>query len=282
MNTETARTWLITGADKGLGYQVAKTALERGDNVVVTVLAADGEHALSQQYPDSFRALHLDARDHAAIGPVVARAKDAFGRVDVLVNNAGYAVVALAEATSADKYRPLFEVNFFGLVEMTRAVLPVMRKQRSGHIMNLSSYAGFVAPAGFSFYAASKFAVEGYSELLLKEVGHLGIKVTLIEPSGFRSDFAGPSLDQGLDTLGEDYAQVSDIVTGYSSRRHGTQVNDPALFGPALYAIANADNAPLRLALGEDAVDGMLEKIRQMADDLERWRELSRSTMNPV
>lgn len=141
MNTETARTWLITGADKGLGYQVAKTALERGDNVVVTVLAADGEHALSQQYPDSFRALHLDARDHAAIGPVVARAKDAFGRVDVLVNNAGYAVVALAEATSADKYRPLFEVNFFGLVEMTRAVLPVMRKQRSGHIINLSSYA---------------------------------------------------------------------------------------------------------------------------------------------
>ena len=276
------RTWLITGADKGLGLQTAKAALEDGDTVVVTVMADDGVHPLLDEYPDRLRALHLDARDPAAIGPVVARALDAFGRIDVLVNNAGYGLVSLAEATGADKYRPIFEVNFFGLAEMTRAVLPIMRKQRSGHIINLSSYAGFMATPGFSFYAATKFAVEGYSEAVQKEVGHLGINVTIIEPGGFRSDFAGPSLEQGLNTLGDDYAPVADIVAGYSSRRHGKQMNDPALFGPALVKLVNSENPPIRLPLGQDAHDAITKEVQSVAEELEKWKDLSYSTTNPL
>ena len=276
------RTWLITGADKGLGFQTAKAALDSGDNVVVTVMADDGVHKLLDSYPDRLRAFHLDARDHAAIGPVVAQAMEAFGRIDVLVNNAGYGLVSLAETTGADKYRPIFEVNFFGLAEMTRAILPIMRKQRSGHIINLSSYAGFMATPGFSFYAATKFAVEGYSEAVQKEVSHLGIKVTIIEPGGFRSDFAGPSLDQGLNTLGEDYAPVADIVAGYSDRRHGKQMNDPELFGPALVTLVNSENPPIRLPLGRDAHDAITKEVRDVAEELERWRDLSYSTTNPL
>lgn len=276
------RTWLITGADKGLGFQTAKAALASGDKVVVTVMAKDDVHPLLETYPDRLRAIHLDARDHAAIGPVVAWAVEAFGRIDVLVNNAGYGLVALAEATGAEKYRPIFEVNFFGLAEMTRAVLPIMRRQRSGHIINLSSYAGFMATPGFSFYAATKFAVEGYSEAVQKEVGHLGIKVTIIEPGGFRSDFAGPSLDQGLNTLGEDYAPVAEIVAGYSERRHGKQMNDPELFGPALVKLVNSENPPIRLPLGRDAHEAITREVQSVAEELERWKDLSWSTTNPV
>lgn len=276
------KTWLITGADKGLGYQTARTALENGDNVVVTVLAGDNEHSLLETYPDRLRAFHLDARDHAKVGVVVARAAEAFGSIDVLVNNAGYGLVALAEATGADKYRPIFEVNFFGLVEMTRAVLPYMRKQRSGHIINLSSYGGFIGTPGFSFYAATKFAVEGYSESLSREVRHLGINVSVIEPGGFRSDFAGASLDQQIDTLGEDYAEVAETVSEYSARRHGKQPNDPELFGQALWRLTEAENPPFRLPLGSDAHAAIMQDLAEVSRELEAWKELSASTTRPL
>lgn len=275
-------TWLITGADKGLGFQTAKAALEQGDNVVATVLAPDGKHSLAEEYPDRFRAIHLDSRDHARVGPVVAQAEAAFGRIDVLVNNAGYGLVALAEATGADKYRPIFEVNFFGLTEMTRAVLPIMRRQRSGHVINLSSYGGFIGTPGFGFYCATKFAVEGFAESLSKEVAHLGIKVTLIEPGGFRSDFAGPSLDSNVATLGDDYAAVADIVSGYSVRRHKTQPNDPELFGLALCRLVALDEPPMRLPLGRDAHEEILNEIEKVRAELDRWQDLSFSTHNPL
>lgn len=274
--------WLITGADKGLGFQTARAALERGDSVIATVLASDGSHLLAEAHPDRFRAFHLDARDHAGIGQVVARAEAAFGRIDVLVNNAGYGLVALAEATTADKYRPIFEVNFFGLAEMTRAVLPVMRRQRSGHIINLSSYGGFIGTPGFGFYAATKFAVEGYSESLSKEVKHLGIHVTIIEPGGFRSDFAGSSLAQEMNTLGGDYAEVAETVTDYSNRRHGKQPNDPELFGPALLAVVDSKDPPLRLPLGEDAWAAIRHELDFISAELDRWKELSFSTTRPL
>lgn len=282
MTDPTPRTWLITGADKGLGFETAKAALDQGDNVVVTVMAGDGEHTLLATYPDRLRAFHLDARDHAGIGPVVRAAQAAFGRIDVLVNNAGYGLVALVEATGADKYRPIFEVNFFGLAEMTRAVLPIMRHQRSGHILNLSSYAGFVGTPGFGFYAATKFAVEGYSESLSKEVAHLGIKLTVIEPGGFRSDFAGPSLVAGMDTLGEDYAPVADTVSQYSARRHGKQPNDPTLFGIALCRLVAEPDPPFRLPLGEDSLNAIREELVTVGQSLERWKDLSVSTTRPA
>lgn len=277
MEKKTPKTWLITGADKGLGYSTAKAALDQGDQVVVTVLAADSSHSLLAQYPDQLRAIHLDARDHARFPEVVAQAAAAFGRIDVLVNNAGYGLVAVAEATSPEKYRPMFEVNFFGLAEMTHAVLPIMRRQRSGHIINLSSKAGFGASPGFAFYSASKFAVEGYSEALAKEVGHLGIHVTIIEPGGFRSDFAGPSLVTGQADIA-DYAQLIESITQYAGARHGKQQSDPVKFGPALCKLVAAKNPPLRLPLGEDSLGMIREDIAAVVQELDLWEELSLST----
>lgn len=277
MSGKSPRTWLITGADKGLGHSTAKAALERGDRVVVTVLAPDGSHTLSGEYPDSLRAFHLNAADRAQIGPVVAQAERAFGGIDILMNNAGYGLLAVAEETGADKYRPLFEVNFFGLVEMTRAILPIMRRQRSGHIINLSSHAGFAASAGFSFYCASKFAVEGYSESLSQEVKHLGIHVTIIEPGGFRSDFAGGSLVSKISRI-EDYAEAGRRIEQYSAQRHGKQPNDPEKFGLPLCRLVDAEQPPLRLPLGEDALQNVRRDLGAVAAELDRWQDLSRST----
>lgn len=151
----TNRTWLITGADKGLGLATAKAALEQGDQVAVTVLDKEGHHCLANDYPDQLKAFHLDAKDQGRIPEVIDKVLNAFGRIDVLVNNAGYGLLAVAEATRPEAYRPMFEVNVFGLIEMTRAVLPVMRKQRSGHIINLSSKAGFKGATGFALYCAT-------------------------------------------------------------------------------------------------------------------------------
>ncbi|VWB18480.1 short-chain dehydrogenase [Burkholderia lata] len=277
MTNRTPRTWLITGADKGLGYSTAKAALEQGDRVVVTVLAADGSHALAAEFPDRLRAFHLDARDHHRFDEVVERAAAAFGSIDVLVNNAGYGLLAVAEATPAEKYRAMFEINFFGLAEMTRAVLPLMRRQRSGHIVNLSSKAGFGASAGFAFYSASKFAVEGYSEALAMEVRHLGIRVTIIEPGGFRSDFAGASL-VSAQINDNDYASISAMIKDYAAQRHGKQPSDPAKFGPAVCRLVDAEDPPLRLPLGDDSLEFIRDDLRTIGAELDRWEALSRST----
>lgn len=270
-------TWLITGADKGLGCSAARAALERGDNVVVTVLAADGSHELGAKYPDRFRAFHLDARDHHRVPEVVARAEAAFGRIDVLINNAGYGLIGLVEETDAAKYRPLFEVNYFGLVEMTRAVLPIMRRQRFGRIINLSSVAGFGVGMAFSHYGATKFAVEGFSESLAQEVKHLGIRVTIVEPGGFRSDFAGSSLDIRL-SENPDYAETVEYLRTYSKTRHGSQPNDPARFGPAMCRLVDAEDPPLRLPLGVEAVEHLRSEMAQVEGELQKWQDLSYST----
>lgn len=278
MTEKKTRTWLITGADKGLGYSTAKTALENGDRVVVTVLAADGSHSLAAQYPDRFKAIHLDARNQDRVAEVAAQAERAFGGIDVLVNNAGYGLLAVAEECTPQQYRPLFEVNFFAAVEMTRALLPGMRRRRSGHIINLSSVAGFAGSGGFCFYSAAKFAVEGFSEALAKEVGPIGLRVTIIEPGAFRSDFAGPSLAAQTCKIG-DYAPIlGQRISGYIASRHGRQPNDPALFGPALWKMVNSDEPPLRLPLGEDAMQIVRDKVTHVTAELARWEPLSRST----
>ncbi|RQP08150.1 MAG: SDR family NAD(P)-dependent oxidoreductase [Paracoccus sp. BP8] len=271
------KTWLITGADKGLGYETAKTALERGDNVIVTVLNKDGRSALVERFPDHARAYHLNAADHARFPEVVAQAEADFGGIDVLVNNAGYGLTSVAEETPPEKYRPLFEVNFFGTTEMIRAVLPGMRKRSSGHILNFSSTAGFGAAPGFSFYSAAKFAVEGYSESLAREVGPLGIKVTIVEPGPFRSDFAGGSLDSKLSDI-PDYKDLGDWISSYSSSRHGTQPNDPARIGPALCRIVDAEDPPLRLPLGVDALAHLRAECAQVLEEIAKWEDVSRST----
>ena len=205
---------------------------------------------------------------------VVAQAEKAFGRIDVLVNNAGYGLMAAAENRPVDKYSKLFEVNLFGLVEMTRAVLPTMRRQRVGHIINRSSATGFIGFMGLSFYCASKFAVEGYSEALATETRHLGIHVTLVEPGGFRSDFAGPSL-----VTHADYAPVNRHIADYMVTRHGSQENDPAKFGPAMCAPVDAKAPPLRLPLGRDCLADLRANLKTVAAEFDQWEALSLSTI---
>jgi NAD(P)-dependent dehydrogenase (short-subunit alcohol dehydrogenase family) len=279
MSKSSPRTWLVTGADKGLGLSTAKAALDAGDNVVVTVLAKDGRHVFKSDYPrERFRAIHLDASDLPRIPVVVAEAEQAFDGIDVLVNNAGYGLIGVAEETPPEKYRPLFEVNFFGLVEMTRAVLPGMRRRRSGRILNLSSVGGYAATQGFAFYSATKFAVEGYSEALAQEVKPLGIHVTIIEPHGFRSDFAGPSLQTELCAI-EDYRGLAGAyVRDYATTRHGKQANDPAKFGPAILRLVDAPAPPLRQPLGKDGYEFVRDTSLQVLAEIEQWKDVAFST----
>lgn len=272
------KTWLITGADEGLGAATAEAALLQGDNVAVTVLAKDGAHPLAAVYPDRCMAIHLDARDHDRVPEVVAQVVQRFGRIDVLHNNAGYGLIALAEETRADVYRPLFEVNFYAVVEMVRHVLPIMRRQRAGHILNVSSIAGFGAAPGWSFYSATKFAVEGYSEALAAEVRDLGIKVTIIEPGGFRSDFAGPSLATKADGIFADYAKLTEGINAYSQQRHKTQPNSPEKFGSALCALVAAPQPPLRLPFGIEAVAYLRSEMAAVEAELKEWSALAYST----
>jgi NAD(P)-dependent dehydrogenase (short-subunit alcohol dehydrogenase family) len=278
MSSRSPRTWLITGADKGLGLSTAQAALDLGDKVIVTVLAADGSHVLANRYPERLRAVHLDARDQDRMASVVAEVEQVFGGIDVLVNNAGYGLIGVAEETPPQKYRPLFEVNFFGLAEMTRAVLPGMRRRRSGHIINLSSMAGYVGAQGFSFYCASKHAVEGFSEALSKEVKPLGIHVTIVEPGPFRSDFAGPSLTSEFCAIDDYMPTTGAYVRDYVANKHGTQPNDPAKFGPAICKLVAAKNPPLRLPLGKDAYDWIRNKASDVMAEIEMWKEVTYST----
>lgn len=277
MSPTLQRLWFITGCDKGLGYAIAEAALRKGDRVVATVFAADGKSALSEQFGARCLSRHLDVTDSKAVHEAVRQAEEEFGGIDVVVNNAGYGLVGAAEEIDAHEYRPMFEVNFFGLVEVTRAALAGMRSRRRGHIINLSSLAGFVGGPGFAFYSASKFAVEGFSESLAKEVGPLGIKVTMIEPGGFRSDFAGGSLARAQ-TMIDDYAATSGATRDYLSIRHGTQPGDPALLGNVLASIVDMADPPLRLPLGRDALGQVLDKANLVRGEIDRWSEISLST----
>jgi NAD(P)-dependent dehydrogenase (short-subunit alcohol dehydrogenase family) len=278
MTDHIVKNWLITGADKGLGASVAEAALHQGDNVAVTVLAKDGSHPLAAEFPNTFMAIHLDANHHGRFAEVVAKVVARFGGIDVLHNNAGYGLIGLAEETDESLYRPLFEVNFFAVVEMARHVLPIMRRQRSGHIINVSSVAGFGAAPGWSFYSAAKFAVEGYSEALAAEVRHLGIKVTIIEPGGFRSDFAGPSLASKSAELSADYAPFAEGINSYSRLRHKTQPNAPEKFGPAVCKLVDLEVPPLRLPFGIEAVAFLRSQMAAVEEELVKWPDLAYST----
>lgn len=270
-------TWLITGCDKGMGLAMAEAALARGHNVAVTVLDRAAISPLTQAYPETCRVYHLDVTKPAETAATVARVASDFGTIDVLVNNAGYGLVGAAEESSPEEYRRLFEVNFFGLVETTRAVLGVMRRQRRGHVINFSSLVGIVGFTGMSYYSASKFAVEGYSESLAKEAASLGIRVTIIEPGGFRSDFAGGSLAVSKTEI-EDYAETAGATRAALKVRHGTQPGDPAKLARVVVDIAALPDPPLRLPLGPDAWQQVSEKASRLAAELERWKSTSHST----
>lgn len=278
MTTTHQKTWLITGAARGLGAGIARAALDAGDRVVV---AGRNRDALIKAFgPDSdtVLSLTLDVTDTAAIAAAVEAAMARFGRIDVLVNNAGYGHLGIFEETTSKDARTQFDTNVFGLFDMTRAVLPVMRAQRSGHVFNVSSVGGMVGGASGALYCASKFAIEGFSESIAQEVSPFGIHVTIVEPGFFRTDFLDATSVVYAANPIADYAQASAALREFYEARSHNQAGDPARLGQALVALANAENPPVRWAAGTDAV-GMIEgKIAVLTTELEAWRHLSVST----
>lgn len=271
--------WFITGCSTGFGRELAKLTLDRGWPTVVTARDKSRLADLIAGY-DNALAVDLDVTDEGQIAAAVKAAEEKFGRIDVLVNNAGYGYQASLEEGEEREIRDMFDANVFGLFAMTRAVLPGMRARRKGHILNLTSQAGFIGFAGSGYYAATKHAVEGFSDALLAEVGPLGIKVTCVAPGPFRTDWAGRSLKQTpvkikdyQDTVGKRLASTSDIS--------GKQPGDPVRAGEAMIKAVEAANPPRHLVLGEIAYNGVTGKLKERLTEIEAWKDASISADFP-
>lgn len=277
MVSENAKVWLITGSSTGFGRSLTEAVLKQGDRVIATARKPEQLDNLVQHYPDAVKAVRLDVTQPQEASNAVDVALTTFGRIDVLVNNAGYGALGAVEEISDAVVRQQFETNVFGALNVTRAVLPVMRRQRSGHILNISSIGGCVAFPGLGVYSGSKFALEGLSEALAQEVAPLGIKVTIVEPGAFRTDFSGRSLvvpEQQID----DYDETSGKVLAWATGMDGQQPGDPDKASVAMIQVVESDNPPLRLLLGEDAVTLMENKLRSLKEELETWKAVSLST----
>ena len=269
------KVWFVTGASGGFGRAICDIALERGHRVVATVREQSGVSAFESEHPGVL-ALALDVTDARSVRRAVDHAVGELGRIDVLVNNAGYGHFGAVEELEDDDIRAQFEVNLFGVIAVTRAVLPQLRRQRSGHIVQMSSLNGVVGLVGGGYYAASKFAVEGLSESLAQEVAPLGIRVTIVDPGPHRTGFAGEGA-RLADPI-EDYAGTVGAARGLLADLDGNQPGDPRRAAAAITEAIEAPDPPLRLALGEYAVAGIREKLEQQRAELERWQELSVST----
>ncbi|MBD1597609.1 oxidoreductase [Pseudomonas typographi] len=273
-----AETWFITGAARGLGAGIAEAALAAGHNLVVSSRRLEALQRLLDQAPERVLALHLDVTDEAAGARAVEAALQRFGRVDVLVNNAGYGQLAPFEENRPEDADKQFATNVFGVFNLCRAVLPVMRQQRSGHVFNISSVAGLAGMGGAALYCASKFAVAGFSEALSQEVAQFGIHVTAVEPGGFRTDFLDASSAQfGGRNLG-DYAAFTAKVKASAAAGNHQQAGDPLKLGEALLTLAASALPPLHFAAGSDALKVATDKLKRSAAELDQWQGLSRST----
>jgi NADP-dependent 3-hydroxy acid dehydrogenase YdfG len=273
--------WFITGSSSGLGLEVAKLALARGWRVVLAARRPEALAALSRQYPEHAMTVHLDVTDSASIADAVDAAQTRFGSIDVLVNAAGYGYLAAIEEGEEDAIRAQFETNVFGLLAVTRRVLPGMRARRRGHIVNFSSLGGLVAFAATGYYHATKFAVEALSESLSHEVKPLGIAVTIVEPGAFRTDWAGRSMIASK-TVIDDYAQTAGKRRETTKASSGRQPGDPARAAAALIAAMESETPPLRLLLGKSALDLALKRVEDLRANFEAWRHVTEGTDFPV
>jgi NAD(P)-dependent dehydrogenase (short-subunit alcohol dehydrogenase family) len=276
----TPKTWFITGASSGFGMAFAQLALERGDNVVATARNTAKLDALVARAPDRVLALKLDVTRTADHAPAIDAAVKRFGRIDYLFNNAGYGVVGAVEETSENELRTLLDTNFFGAVALTRAVLPVMRAQRAGAIVNISSMGGQMAFGGTGAYCASKFALEGLSEALAQEVAPFGIKVLIVEPGAFRTEFGAEALKHM--PVMPAYKQVLAGTRGIMQDMNGTQPGDPAKAARAVALALESDATPLRLQLGADSIGAVRAHAEQLLKDLAAWERVGLATaVNP-
>ena len=281
LQTSFKRVWMITGASRGMGAEITAAALAQGDAVVATARKSSAvTNALGLQ--PGLLAVDLDVTSEPAAQQAVKLAMEHFGRIDVLVNNAGYGLAGAVEETSAEEVRSIFDTNVMGLLNVTRAVLPQMRSQKSGHVINMSSLGGYRVGAGFGVYGATKFAVEGLSEALHAELSALGIHVTVVEPGYFRTDFLDSSSAMEAENVIADYAETAGKVRVSASAFNGRQPGDPKRLAQALLTLVSAANPPLRLQLGTDALARVREKHAFVEQELKTWETLSRSTDFPT
>ncbi|MDT8759210.1 oxidoreductase [Sphingomonas psychrotolerans] len=274
------RTWLVTGSSRGFGRALCEAILDAGDNLVATARDPDQLAGLGQGRPGNLVAARLDVTSEAEAAAAVDTGIAAFGAVDVLVNNAGYGDVGSVEDTSIESFRAQIDTNLFGTILMTKAVVPHMRARRSGHMIQFSSVGGRLGAPGRAAYSAAKWGVEGFSEVLAQEMRLIGVRVTIVEPGGFRTDFAGSSTR--LDTGRAEYDAVVGDAARMQAAYHGRQPGDPRRGAQAILAVVAADAPPLRLPLGSDAVAAIERSDRARLDELERWRPLSISTDFPT
>ncbi|MDT7560855.1 MAG: hypothetical protein QOI68_5325 [Pseudonocardiales bacterium] len=269
--------WFITGSSRGLGLEIARAALENGHQVVAT---ARDKAAVTRALGSSERllAVSLDVTDAGRAATAVEEATAAFGRIDVLVNNSGFGLLGAVEEISDAEAREVFDVNVFGLLGVTRAVLPGMRARRSGRIINIGSIGGFVTIPSSGIYGATKFAVEGITEALSAELAGTGVTATVVEPGAFRTDFLAPSSIRFVDPSIDDYADTAHAMRGRLQAANGQQPGDPRKAAAAILEVAGTPNPPLRIQLGADSVARVEAKLELVAEELAEWRELSEST----
>lgn len=276
-----SRVWLITGCSSGFGLALASAALERGHRVVATARQPAAIEELVARFPDTCRVLALDVTDAAQVKSVVAQAAEAFGRLDVIVNNAGYGLVGAFEELGEEQIAQNFETNFFGALAVIRAALPLLRAQGSGHIVNISAAAVISNYPGFSIYGATKWALEGVSESLAAELKPLGIKVTIVQPGPFRTGFIGRSL-QRADGHIADYDRSSGKFLRFLETIDGKQPGDPARAAEAIIAAVESASPPLRLVLGKYANDKVRKKLTDTERERAAWEAVGLAADAPV
>ena len=279
-STDTTSVWFITGCSSGLGRALAGRVLQYGHRAVVTARNPAQLKEFVTTYPNTALALPLDVTDARQVAEAVTQAEKVFGRIDVLVNNAGYGYLAAIEEGEEDEVRAMFEANFFGLVALTKAVLPGMRARGRGHIVNISSVGGFIGNPSGGYYNATKFAVEGLSEALAKEVAPLGIRVTAIEPGPFRTDWAGRSLKQIHHPI-EAYATTAGARRAEITGRSGKQAGDPQRAADAIMQVVASPVAPLNLILGRNGLDRVRAKLRELMSSIDQWEAVTLSADFP-
>ncbi|EIP96613.1 short-chain alcohol dehydrogenase [Opitutaceae bacterium TAV1] len=274
-----SRIWFITGSSRGLGRAFAEVILAAGHRVVATARDPGQLSDLAAAHGDRFRAVRLDVNSPEESSQAVAAALDAFGRIDVLVNNAGFGFIGAFEEMIPEDFRRQIETNFRGTVNVTRAALPHLRRQGAGHIFQITSIGGRLATAGLSGYHAAKFAVEGFSEALAKEIKPLGLRLTIVEPGGFRTDWAGASMAfaEPIEAYNPTVGQMRTLLANFT----GNEPGDPRKAAEVLLQVAEMEEPPLRLPLGSDALLFLRNSYEQSLAELERWSSFTRSTDYP-
>jgi NAD(P)-dependent dehydrogenase (short-subunit alcohol dehydrogenase family) len=271
-----AQVWLVTGSSRGLGRAIVEASLEAGNKVLATARDIGSLTGLSERYGDQVKLFALDVTDESAAAGAVMTAIDAFGSLDVVINNAGYGNLSSVEDTPISDFRAQIETNLFGTIIVTKAVLPYFRERKAGQFIQFSSMGGRIGPPGRGPYSAAKWGVEGFSEVLSREVAPLGIKVTIVEPGGFRTDFAGSStkLSEGH----PEYDSTVGATARFQRNYNGKQPGDPKKAAQAIVQLSQEQKPPLRLLLGSDAYNGAEKNDLERLEEARRWKELSLST----